>query len=99
MVWRPRPSRYDSSMDSTPIRNTRYRPATVPPSVPNIGGPCPSLNTAIFAFVPCCSRIPMNFSVIGGGGGGPGGGGGGPEGAATLGPVGRADAGGGGGAF
>ena len=51
MVCRPRPSRYDNSIDSTPILSTRYRPATVPPSDPNIGGPWPSVSTAIFTFV------------------------------------------------
>src|SRR5579864_6264465 len=69
MVWRPWPSRYDISIDSTPIRRMRYRPAIVSPSFPYIGWPTPSLSTAI-VILPGCT-VPMNFNGIGGSGGGP----------------------------
>ena len=34
IVCRPRPSMYDSSTDSTPIRTMRYRPTMISPSLP-----------------------------------------------------------------
>src|SRR5262249_30649326 len=73
IVWRPRPSRYAISIDSTPIFRMRYRPKTTCPSEPNWGEPSPSLSTAIFGRPGATSARPMNFTVIGGGGGGGGG--------------------------
>src|SRR5437016_8626789 len=103
IVWRPRPSRYESSIDCSPIRIIRYRPSMVAPSTPYTTCPLESLNTAhLVAGVPLSppprTTTPMNFSGIGGNGGG----GGGPDGTGGVvseGLVSRADGGGGGAAF
>ena len=58
-----------SSTDSAPIFTIRYRPSTISPSRPCIVT-LPSLRTAHFSPL-ARSRMPMNFSGIGGGGGGP----------------------------
>ena len=72
IVCRPRPSRYDISIDSTSMRRILYWPSTVSPSFPYKGAPRPSLSTAIFC-VFAVSSTPMNFNAIGGSGGGGGG--------------------------